>query len=631
MNDNNNFVMLECLDLPKDLKRLDYHQCERLCSEIRKILIDTVSKNGGHLASNLGAVELTMAIHRVFASPDDKIVWDVGHQAYTHKILTGRLEKFFTLRKENGISGFTKPSESEHDSFISGHSSTSISVAYGMAQAMKMNGSRNYAVAVIGDGALTGGMAYEGMNNAGKSDTNLIIILNHNDMSISKNVGSLAKYLMGIRSTQKYVKTKRAVERVLNNTPVLGKPVAKVLKTSKDTFKNTVYRNAKDTTIFEDLGLIYLGPVDGHNLEELEEALKTAKSYRRPVIVHVNTVKGKGYAPAESNPGEFHGISRFDIMTGNPEVSSDDCYSTVFGRELLKIAKKDNRVCAVTAAMKYGTGLQYFSGEIKNRFFDVGIAEQHAMTFSAGLAAMGKIPVFAVYSSFLQRTVDQMIHDVSIGSYHVVVGIDRAGIVGEDGETHQGVFDVPLVTAIPGSTVYSPSCYEELKMCLDEGIYKCDKLVCIRYPRGNDCTSFNKENLNTSYTYTVKEDSDILLISYGRIYDELYKSFVLLNSEGIKCDILKITKIFPIDENMAENALKYKNIVFFEEGILNGGISEHFSSVLLEKGYTGKYFRKGINGYIKQAAVKSSLKKYELDCDSMTEYVKSVLEKNNET
>ncbi|MDE5916703.1 MAG: 1-deoxy-D-xylulose-5-phosphate synthase, partial [Oscillospiraceae bacterium] len=484
MNDNNNFVMLECLDLPKDLKRLDYNQCEQLCSEIRKILIDTVSKNGGHLASNLGAVELTMAIHRVFASPDDKIVWDVGHQAYTHKILTGRLEKFSTLRKENGISGFTKPSESEHDSFISGHSSTSISVAYGMAQAMKMNGSRNYAVAVIGDGALTGGMAYEGMNNAGKSDTNLIIILNHNDMSISKNVGSLAKYLMGIRSTQKYVKTKRAVERVLNNTPVLGKPVAKVLKTSKDTFKNTVYRNAKDTTIFEDLGLIYLGPVDGHNLEELEEALKTAKSYRRPVIVHVNTVKGKGYAPAESNPGEFHGISRFDIMTGNPEVSSDDCYSTVFGRELLKIAKKDNRVCAVTAAMKYGTGLQYFSGEIKNRFFDVGIAEQHAMTFSAGLAAMGKIPVFAVYSSFLQRAVDQMIHDVSIGSYHVVVGIDRAGIVGEDGETHQGVFDIPLITAIPGSTVYSPSCYEELKMCLDEGIYRCDKLVCIRYPRG---------------------------------------------------------------------------------------------------------------------------------------------------
>ena len=325
MNDNNNFVMLECLDLPKDLKRLDYNQCERLCSEIRKILIDTVSKNGGHLASNLGAVELTMAIHRVFASPDDKIVWDVGHQAYTHKILTGRLEKFSTLRKENGISGFTKPSESEHDSFISGHSSTSISVAYGMAQAMKMNGSRNYAVAVIGDGALTGGMAYEGMNNAGKSDTNLIIILNHNDMSISKNVGSLAKYLMGIRSTQKYVKTKRAVERVLNNTPVFGKPVAKVLKTSKDTFKNTVYRNAKDTTIFEDLGLIYLGPVDGHNLEELEEALKTAKSYRRPVIVHVNTVKGKGYAPAESNPGEFHGISRFDIMTGKPEVSSDYC------------------------------------------------------------------------------------------------------------------------------------------------------------------------------------------------------------------------------------------------------------------------------------------------------------------
>lgn len=627
MKDNNE-VMLDALELPEDLKKLDSSQCRQLCREIRKILVETVSKNGGHLASNLGVVELTMAIHRAFNSPEDKIVWDVGHQAYTHKLLTGRLERFDTIRKENGLSGFAKPSESEHDAFISGHSSTSISAAYGIAKAMKLDGKDNYVVAVTGDGAMTGGMIYEGLNNAGKSDANLIVIVNHNDMSISKNVGALAKYLLSIRTKQKYVQTKRAVEKALSNTPVVGKPIAKILKSSKDTVKSTVYRNANNanTTIFEDLGFIYLGPVDGHDLDALDEALKTAKTYHQPVVVHVNTIKGKGYEPAEKNPGEFHGISKFDIMTGNPEISSDDCYSTVFGRELLRLAKEDERICAVTAAMKYGTGLQFFSGELKNRFFDAGIAEQHAMTFCAGLASAGKLPVFAVYSSFLQRAVDQMIHDVAIGGNHVVVGIDRAGIVGEDGETHQGIFDVPIVTGIPGAIVYSPSCYEELKMCLNDALYKNDGLVCVRYPKGNDCTSFDKSSLNTSYTLTSKSSSSILLVTYGRIYDELYKAFGLLNNDGISCDILKLTKIFPLDKDIVKTAAGYKKIIFFEEGSVRGGIAEHFSEEVLEQGFEGKFYARGITGFVKQASVKSALERLGFDCDSMTEFIRRVTE-----
>ena len=620
----NNHVALDALDLPYDLKKLDIDQCKQLCGEIRDILVETVSKNGGHLASNLGVVELTMAIHRAFNSPEDKIVWDVGHQSYTHKLLTGRLERFHTIRKEGGISGFTKPTESVHDAFISGHSSTSISAAYGIAKAMKLDGRDNYVVAVTGDGALTGGMVYEGLNNAGKSDANLIVIVNHNDMSISKNVGALAKYLLSIRNKQSYVRTKQAVEKALKNTPIVGKPIAKILKTSKDTVKSTVYRNT-NTTIFEDLGFIYLGPVDGHDIQALDEVLITAKTYHKPVVVHVNTVKGKGYAPAEKNPGEFHGIAKFDIMTGNPEISSEDCYSTIFGRELLRLAREDERICAVTAAMKDGTGLQYFSSALKDRFFDVGIAEQHAVTFCAGLASMGKLPVFAVYSSFLQRAVDQMIHDSAIVGNHIVIGIDRAGIVGEDGETHQGIFDVSIITAIPGAVIFSPSCYEELKLCLSEALYREVGLVCLRYPRGNDCTSFDKTDLNVSYTLSSKRNSSVLLVTYGRIYDELYKAFILLNSEGISCDILKLTKIFPLEKNMIISVREYEKIIFFEEGIISGGIGEHFIKELLEYGFKGEYHVKGISKFIKQSSVKSALDKLGFDCDSMASYIREIM------
>lgn len=619
-NSENENIRLHDLNLPEDIKKLTINQCKHLCKEIRQILISTVSKTGGHLSSNLGVVELTMAIHRCFNSPEDKIVWDVGHQTYTHKILTGRLDKFSTLRQENGISGFPKPCESKHDSFISGHSSTSISVACGMAEAMRVQDKKNYTVAVIGDGALTGGMAYEGLNNSGKSKSeNLIVILNDNNMSISKNVGALAKYLTSIRGTEKYLHTKRAIEKTLINIPVIGMPVAKGIKNSKDAVRGRILQQS---TLFEDMGFVYLGPVNGHSLTELEQVINTAKSYDMPVFIHVITVKGKGYLPAEKNPGEYHGISKFDIITGNPEVSVDECYSTVFGKELVELAEKDGNICAVTAAMKYGTGLQFFYDRFKERFFDVGIAEQHAVTFSAGLASMGMIPVFAVYSSFIQRAYDQLIHDVAISGMHVVLGIDRAGIVGEDGETHQGMFDVPMLTSIPNTAIYSPSCYAELKMCLKKALYDEKGLAAVRYPRGQDNSTFDKYHLNTEYTFTEIQNSDMLLITYGRIYDELYKAQSILNGDGIFCDLLKLTKIFPIEKEVIKRALKYKKIIFFEESFGFGGISEIFSSLLMENGFTGSYSRVTANGFIKQASAASCLDKIGLSLDKMLEYVR---------
>ena len=524
-------VSLGELDLPKDLKNLSLPQCSALCKEIIGILISTVSKNGGHLASNLGAVELTVAIHRNFNSPDDKIVWDVGHQAYTHKILTGRLDRFSSLRQENGISGFPKPEESEHDTFISGHSSTSVSVACGIAEAMRLQGKDNYTVAVIGDGAMTGGMFYEAMNNCGRDHkNNLIVILNDNNMSISKSVGSLSKYLTTLRSSENYYKTKEAVKKGLKKIPLVGNSVQKGIKNVKDSVKSNIL---EQSTMFEDMGFIYLGPVNGHSLTELDEVLHTAKHLHQPVFIHVKTTKGKGYGPAEKNPGEYHGISRFDIATGNPEVSAEDSYSTVFGKELVKIAENDEKICAITAAMKYGTGLQYFRFRYPERFYDVGIAEQHAVTFAGGLASMGMTPVFAVYSTFLQRAYDQLVHDVAIGKLHVILGVDRAGVVGEDGETHQGLLDVPMLTTIPNTVVYSPSSYEELRMCMKKAIYAEKGLCAIRYPRGAETPAVKKLCIGTEYTFMRENDSDTLIVTYGRLCGEAHEAQGSLQHVGI--------------------------------------------------------------------------------------------------
>ena len=564
-------VNLYKLKLPEDLKGLSIVQCEQLCEQIRGLLIDTVSRNGGHLASNLGTVELTVALHRVFESPKDKIVWDVGHQAYTHKILTGRLDRFETLRTENGISGFCRPDESEHDAFVSGHSSNSISAALGMAYAMKIKGDDHHAVAIFGDGAFTGGLSYEGLNNAGKSDTNIIVILNYNEMSISKNVGGMAKYLSKMRTKESYKKTKSAVERVLDVTPVVGQPVKKAVRSSKNAFKEMLLHS----TVFEELGFEYIGPIDGHNIEELEQGLRAAKSMNRPVFVHVNTVKGKGYGPAERNPGEYHGVGSFEIATGNPDVVEADSFSSVMGKELCRMGRKDKRICAVTAAMKYGTGLQYFAKSFPERFFDVGIAEEHAVTFCGGLASMGMVPVFAVYSTFLQRSYDQLIHDLAISRIHAVMCIDRAGIVGSDGETHQGIFDVNFLTSVPGTVIYSPSNYEELTLCLHRAVNEDKGIAAVRYPRGKDESAYSKEDSGTDMYYE-NNGGSILLVTYGRLFNELYKARELLSEKGINVDLLKPIRIFPIDERIHRIVSGYKKVFFFEESYGSGSLSEKY-------------------------------------------------------
>ncbi len=609
------------LNLPSDLKKLNFMQCRRLAKEIRSLMVRTISRNGGHLASNLGTVELTMALHRVFDSPQDKFVWDVGHQCYTHKILTGRLKEFATIRRENGISGFPKPSESPHDVCISGHSSTSISTACGMAEAMRLAGDHHHAIAIIGDGAMTGGLAFEGLNNSGKEKlSNLIVILNDNNMSISGNVGSLSGYLRSIRKSEEYVRTKQHLERRLRSMPdKVGMPTIKVLKKTKDSVKRVALKQA---TMFEQMGFVYLGPVDGHNLQELEEVLRTARRYDAPVFIHVNTVKGKGYLPAETNPSQFHGVSKFDIMTGNPEVSGDDCYSSVFGKELTALATEDKRICAITAAMEFGTGLQYFEAAHPDRFYDVGIAEQHAVTFAAGLAACGMVPVFAVYSTFLQRSYDQLIHDVAIGGLHVVLGIDRAGIVGEDGETHQGMFDVPMLTSVPGTVIYAPACYNELRLCLRRAVQEDTRLAAVRYPRGSEHdVTFPHEEVNTDYTYTEDAEADILLISYGRVYQSLWSAHETCARSGYRTSLLKLTRIFPVDEELVERALRYKTVIFFEESSGYGGISTIFGSLLSQYSFGGRYVRVSADCFLKHAPVSTLLEKAELSAHAVCRYV----------
>ena len=622
-------VHLNKLHLPGDLSSLNPAQCQILCEEIRQMLISTVLQTGGHLASNLGVVELTLALHRNFHSPDDRIIWDVGHQAYVHKILTGRAGEFSTLRQENGLSGFPKPSESEHDCFVTGHSSTAVSAAFGVAEAYRMKGSNHFAVAVVGDGAMTGGMFYEGLNNAGKSRSNLIVILNDNKQAISKNVGAIAKYLSRIRTSTGYVRAKWNVEKVIGKTPGIGNKLVIGLKNTKDKLR----KNIVQTTLFEDLGFVYLGPVDGHDIEALDEVLQVAKCYRRPVVVHVRTVKGKGYAPAEENPGEFHGvpresqchdheangISRIDLDEKNPEVSVDECYSTVFGKELTELAKTDKHICAVTAAMKYGTGLQFFSAAHPDRFFDVGIAEQHAVTFCSALAAMGMTPVFAVYSTFLQRSFDQVLHDAAIAQTHLVLGIDRAGIVGEDGETHQGVFDVPMLTAIPGIRIYSPATYAALKNCLKKAIYEDKGVVALRYPRGKDDGIWTQKP-DTDFTHLRGEKN--LIITYGRMSARAYEAQQSLKQEGISCGVLALTQIFPLEDAVICIAMQYDRVFFYEESSAEGGIAEKLAAAMLMRGFRGTFRCQAISGFVKQAPADRALELLGLTAAHMVSSIK---------
>lgn len=612
------YQVLEQLNTPEDLQYLTDAELQTLCGEIRATIVDAVSKNGGHLASNLGTVELTVAMLKAFPNVEDRIVWDVGHQCYTHKILTGRLKDIGTIRTEGGLCGFPKRSESPYDAFNAGHSSTSISAAYGIALAKELKGEPGYTLAVIGDGALTGGLAYEGLNNAGRFKKNFIVVLNDNKMSISRNVGSMARYLTGIRIKPAYLRVKSRVEKVLIHTPVVGNPIRKILQHSKSSVRKMVYKD----TLFDDMGFTYYGPVEGHNLEELENAFNAAKNVKGPVLVHVVTTKGKGYQYAENDPKGFHGISSFDVETGEP-ISSKTGFSNVFGETLCEMARSDKRICAITAAMQSATGLSRFSRLYKERFFDVGIAEEHAVTFAGGLAAGGMLPVFAVYSTFLQRSMDQIIHDVATQKLHVILAIDRAGIVGEDGETHQGVFDVALLGSIPGAVIYSPSYFEELRRYMRTAAYTNNGIVAVRYPRGGELYrphdfKFGKK----TYDFYGNLRAQTLLVTYGRLFSYACKAKERLFKKGIDICVLKLGRIKPIPKEAVTESMRYKYIFFFEEGMAAGGVGEHFMYELSRMRWDGKFNLTAIdNRFVQHAAVESSLRALKLDDSGMVDVV----------
>lgn len=608
------YKLLSGIKSSSDVKKLSDEQLPELCTEIRDKLVETVSLNGGHLSPNLGVVELTVALHRCFNFPKDSIVWDVGHQSYTHKLLTGRYSQFHTLRLKGGLSGFPKKSESVYDDFDTGHSSTSISAAFGIANAKLLSGDQSHTIAVIGDGSFTGGLAFEAINNAGRFNKNFIVVLNDNKMSISKNVGAFPRYLATVRIRPWYIRVKGVTEKTLTRIPLIGKPAKKLLRRGKSGVKNLIYKN----TLFDCFGFTYVGPIDGHNIYELERALKAAKKLNAPVLIHAVTKKGKGYQPAEDKPGEFHGIGQFDIDSGEP-ISSHKGFSAEFGKLMCQLAEKDRKICAITAAMAYGTGLKDFSKKYKERFFDVGIAEEHAVTFGCGLASKGMRPVFAVYSTFLQRSYDQLIHDAALGKLNLTVAVDRAGIVGSDGETHQGVFDVSMLNTIPNTTIFSPTYFDGLRKSLSAAVYMCDSLAVVRYPRGGELykpDDFAEESID--YNIYGNPNCGNLLVTYGRLFSYACKAKERLAEMGIDVCILKLCKIKPINDEAVKFASAFENVWFFEEGIKNGGIARNFSDLLVFTNFTGNYRITAINDkFVKQMSVSEALHSLKLDDEGM--------------
>lgn len=563
--------ILEKINEPKDLKQLNIEEEKELAEEIRKELLNIVSKNGGHLASNLGVVELTIAIHTIFNTPMDKIVWDVGHQSYVHKMLTGRKNQMNTLRKLNGLAGFPKTCESEYDAFNTGHSSTSISVATGMARARDLLKEDYKVIAVIGDGSLTGGMALEALNDAGASRTNVIVILNDNEMSISKNVGGIPTFLSKLRTRKLYTRANTRIKRLTLKIPRVGEKIVDLVRRAKKTIKQVFIPNM----FFEDIGFTYLGPVDGHNIEKLESILKIAKDVKGPVLVHIITKKGKGYKFAEENPDKFHGISPFNIETGEKLGKSQKDYSKVFGEKLVSLAEKDEKIVAVTAAMKDGTGLKEFANKFPERFFDVGIAEQHAVGLIAGMAKAGLKPVLPLYSSFLQRGYDQLVHDIALQNIPVTICIDRAGIVGNDGETHHGIFDMSFASAIPNLNILAPKDFKELEDMLEFAV-NYNGPVLIRYPRGGEGLNKiekEKQDIELGKAEVLKQGKDISLIAIGKMVDRAVEVSDILEEKGIDAEIVNVRFLKPIDKDCILNSIeKTGKAVTMEDGILNGGL-----------------------------------------------------------
>ncbi len=549
------------MNIPNDLHLITDAEAEALCAQLRQRLVEVVSRRGGHLASNLGAVELTVALHRVFAPERDRIVFDVGHQCYCHKMLTGRDGGMDELRTFGGISGFPKPGESVCDAFVVGHASTAVSAAVGMARARTLQGKNYHVVALLGDGALSGGLSYEGLSDAGDSGEPLLIILNDNGMSITQSVGGVAEHLARQRLKPQYLSFKKGYQKAMQSFS-LGRRIYKVTHKVKTAVKETLL----PCSLFEDMGFTYLGPVDGHDVKGLTQLMMYAKDLEGPVLLHVRTVKGKGYAPAEESPDRFHGVGKFDPATGELASRGGPSFSTVFGEALCALAEKDARICAVTAAMQPGTGLDGFARRFPRRFFDVGIAEGHAVTMCAGMAKQGMVPVFAVYSTFLQRSYDMLIHDVALQNLHVVFCVDRAGLVGEDGETHHGVFDVGFLDTIPGITVFCPANYRELEQMLDEGFYRVKGPVAIRYPRGGE--GAYREGWDGRPMTVLRSGSDVTLAGYGTQVNALLEAAEMLAKENISAEVVKLNTITPLaGDELCLSVQKTGSLWFYEESM----------------------------------------------------------------
>lgn len=615
-------MILEKIKEVNDIKNIDKADYDLLADEIRKFLIEKISITGGHLGSNLGAVELTMALHLSLNLPEDKIIWDVGHQSYTHKILTGRSEGFSNLRKYGGMSGFPKRKESDCDSFDTGHSSTSISAGLGLVKARDIRGEKHTVVSVIGDGSLTGGMAYEALNNASKLETNFIIVLNDNNMSISENVGGVSKYLNNIRTADKYLGLKEGIYNTLRGVPKYGETVVESIRRAKSSVKHLVIPGM----FFEDMDLTYLGPVDGHNIMDMLTVLQEAKRCKNGVIVHVITQKGKGYEPASRHPARFHGAEPFEIETGLPKTKKTKAsYTDIFSTVMMKMGARDERVVAITAAMPDGTGLKRFRNAYPERFFDVGIAEEHAVTFAAGLAAGGLRPVVAIYSSFLQRAYDQILHDVCIQNLPVVFAIDRAGLVGSDGETHQGIFDLSFLSSIPNMQIAAPKNKWELSDMLKFAL-SLDTPFAIRYPRGEayDGLEEFREPMMLGKSEVLFAESEIALFAVGSMVKIAEEVRERLKEEGYSCSLINARFVKPIDKEMiAENVTQHKLLVTLEENVASGGYGEKVKDCVWQLGAKTEVWSVCIpDEYVEHGNVELLRKEIGIDSDTILKQIK---------
>lgn len=626
------YALLNRIEKPEDVKALTVRELEQLASELRHFIIDTVSQNGGHLAPNLGTVELTLALYSVFSFPGDKLVWDVGHQAYTHKILTGRRDAFKTLRKKGGITGFPNRSESVYDAFGVGHASTSISAALGMALARDAKGEKNQVIAVIGDGALTGGESFEALNNAGDLGTKLIVILNDNEMSIDANVGAMSEYLSRIRIAPQYARAKRDMGSLLMSIPHIGDKVYKTASHLKDGVRSVLVPGS----LFEEMGFHYIGPIDGHNIGLLEEVLTSAKEMEGPVLIHIHTVKGKGYKPAEQAPEKFHGVGCFDPSTGKSakKAGCAPSYTSVFSKALIDLAKDRPDILAITAAMPSGTGLKAFGQAYPKRFFDVGIAEEHAMTLAAGMAAAGMHPVIALYSTFAQRAYDQLIHDVCLQNLPVTLCLDRAGLVGEDGPTHHGVFDLSYLRQMPNMCVMAPKDEEELRHMLATAI-AIEGPAAVRYPRGAGLgvpLTDSLETLPVGKAEVLQEEGDIAFLAVGTMVEKAKEAAAILKEEGIEAAVVNMRFIKPLDtELLGEMARTKKLLITAEENVLAGGFGSAVAEYLADHGIEVPLLRFGIpDRFIEQGTRRELLSLCGLQPDEMAERIRERLSQMDE-